>query len=104
MFVFHIFLFIHHTTILTTLIWLLPLFLHFILLYLAQGNEDGEEEEEEDLEEGERTPVRPAVVLNALDQIRGKAETVYEPFVLQKEDKVHLIFWKCEGFKVVVTG
>jgi len=75
-------------------------------LFILQAAQDDDEDDDEDEEEEERdeTPTRHAVVMNALDQVRGKAETVYEPFVLQKEDKVYIIFWKCEGFRVLVTG
>jgi hypothetical protein len=73
------------------------------LIRLLLGTKDtlfSAEESSEESQDLDITPTVRPVVVNALDQVRGKAETVYEPFVLQKEHVVYLIFWKCEGFKV----
>ena len=79
-------------------------FLFFFFLGPGKGGEDvnDEEGEDKDEEEEEFNPVH-AHVINALDQVRGKSETVYEPFVLQKDTKVYFIFWKCPGINVKVT-
>lgn len=68
------------------------------------GEEEDDEEEEEDEEDIDSTPVIHPTMRNALEQVRGKSETVYEPFVLQNDKKVFIIFWKCEGFTTKVDA
>ena len=43
-------------------------------------------------------------VINSLEQVRGHAETVYEPFLLQKDELVIVILWRCPGMKIEATA
>ena len=65
---------------------------------------DEDLDDADDEEENTGFGVTQVNVLNSLDQVRGNVETVYEPFVLQKNSTVHVLWWKCKGFRVSCTA
>ena len=65
---------------------------------------DEDLDDADDEEENTGFGVTQVNVLNSLDQVRGNVETVCEPFVLQKNSTVHVLWWKCKGFRVSCTA